>query len=62
MNLTAAGLVAMAFSFVLLISAAVWYVAPWMRRQPLALDLYVPVLGVTAALVVWRLLERRQTE
>lgn len=43
MSVTAAGLIAIAFSFVLFITAAVWYAAPWMKRQPLAIALSLPL-------------------
>ena len=43
MNLVAAGLIATAISFVLLITAAVWYAVPWMRRQPLEVALTAPL-------------------
>lgn len=43
MSLTAAGLIAIAISFVLFITAAVWYAAPWMKRQPLAIALTLPL-------------------
>lgn len=43
MSVTAAGLIAIAFSFVLFITAAVWYAAPWMTRQPLAIALSLPL-------------------
>jgi len=42
-SLTAAGLIAMAISFVAFITIAVWYVAPWMRERPLAVALAVPL-------------------
>ena len=35
MNLTAAALIAQAISFVVFITAAAWYVVPWMKRRPL---------------------------
>jgi hypothetical protein len=43
MSLTGAGLIAVAISFVLFITAAVWYAAPWMKRQPLAIALSLPL-------------------
>ena len=43
MSLTAAGLIAVAISFVLFITAAVWYAAPWMKRQPLVIALSLPL-------------------
>ena len=43
MSLTAAGLIATAISFLAFILLAIWYVAPWMRRQPLAIALSVPL-------------------
>lgn len=43
MNLTAAGLIATAMSFVAIIALAAWYVAPWMRLRPLAVALSVPL-------------------
>jgi len=43
MSLTAAGLIAMAISFVVFVLLAVWYVAPWMRQRPLAIALTVPL-------------------
>ncbi|HYW26449.1 MAG TPA: hypothetical protein VE953_19915 [Terriglobales bacterium] len=43
MSLTGAGLIAMAFSFLTYILLAAWYVAPWMRRQTLAVALSVPL-------------------
>lgn len=43
MSLTAAGLIATAISFVALIALAIWYAGPWMRRQPLAVALSVPL-------------------
>jgi hypothetical protein len=42
-SLTAAGLIALAISFVAFITLAVWYVVPWMRRQPLGVALIVPL-------------------
>jgi len=35
MNLTAAALISQVISFVVFITAAAWYVAPWMKRRPL---------------------------
>jgi hypothetical protein len=43
MSLTTAGLIGTAISFVLFITAAVWYVGPWMKRLPLAVALSVPL-------------------
>ena len=43
MSLTAAGLIATAISFLAFITLAIWYVGPWMRRQPLAIALSVPL-------------------
>ena len=43
MSLTAAGLIATAISFVAFIALATWYVGPWMRRQPLAVALSLPL-------------------
>lgn len=43
MSVTAAGLIAIAISFVLFITAAAWYAAPWMKRQPLAIALSLPL-------------------
>lgn len=43
MSLTAAGLIAMAMSFVVFVMLAVWYVAPWMRQRPLAIALSAPL-------------------
>jgi hypothetical protein len=43
MNLTAAGLLATALSFWLVLTAAVWYVVPWMKRQPVAVALSLPL-------------------
>jgi len=42
-NLTAAGLTAQLISFVLLISGVGFVVGPWMKRQPLAMALSVPL-------------------
>ena len=42
MNLSAAALTAQVISFVMFIIAAVWYVAPWMKRRPL--DQALPAL------------------
>jgi len=42
-SLTGAGLIAMAISFLVYILLAVWYAAPWMRRQTLAVALSVPL-------------------
>jgi len=41
--LTAAGITAQLMSFVVLISAVVLIVGPWMRRQPLAIAVSVPL-------------------
>lgn len=43
MDLTAAGLLATAISFWLYITAAIWYVGPWMKRAPLATALSAPL-------------------
>lgn len=43
MSLTAASLLATAISFAVFIAGAAWIVAPWMRRQPLAVALSVPL-------------------
>ncbi|HKF17204.1 MAG TPA: hypothetical protein VKF14_08470 [Candidatus Dormibacteraeota bacterium] len=43
MSLTAAGLIATGFSFLVLVVLAVWYVGPWMMRRPLAVALAVPL-------------------
>ena len=43
MMLTAASLIATALSFVVFIAGAAWIVAPWMRRQPLAVALSLPL-------------------
>ncbi len=43
MILTATSLLATAVSFVVFIAGAAWIVAPWMRRQPLAVALSVPL-------------------
>jgi hypothetical protein len=62
-SLTGAGLIAIAISFLVYVLLAVWYVAPWMRRQTLAVALSVPLwvqalryvaLQIFSA-VVWRL-------
>jgi hypothetical protein len=42
-NLTAAGLTAQLISFVLLVSGVVFFIGPWMKRQPLVVALSVPV-------------------
>ena len=41
--MTAAGLIATAISLVAFITLAVWYAGPWMRRQPLAVALSMPL-------------------
>lgn len=43
MSPTAAGLTATLISFVLFICAGAWVAAPWMRRQPAALALSLPL-------------------
>ena len=43
MSLTAAGLIATAISYLAFITLAIWYVAPWMRRRPLAVALSLPL-------------------
>jgi hypothetical protein len=43
MTLTAASLLATAISFAEFNAGAAWIVAPWMRRQPLAVALAVPL-------------------
>lgn len=43
MSLTAAGLIATGISFLVFVVLAVWYVGPWMMRQPLAVALSVPL-------------------
>jgi len=42
-SLTTAGLIATAISFLVFTVLAVWYVGPWMRRQPLAIAVSVPL-------------------
>jgi hypothetical protein len=43
-SLFAATSIATLSSYVLFITAAIWYVAPWMRSRPLAVALSVPLL------------------
>jgi hypothetical protein len=43
MNLTAAAIIAQAITFVVLVTAAIWYAAPWMKRHPLATALTAPL-------------------
>lgn len=43
MSLTAAGLIATAISFLAFSMLAIWYIGPWMRRQPLAIALSGPL-------------------
>lgn len=43
MSLTAASMTAQLISFVLLVSAVILFVGPWMKRQPLAVALSVPL-------------------
>lgn len=43
MSLTAAGLIATGISFLVFTVLAVWYIGPWMVRQPLAVALGVPL-------------------
>jgi len=42
-SLIAAGLIAVAISFLVFIVLAVWYAVPWMRQRPLAVALSVPL-------------------
>lgn len=43
MSLTAAGLIGTAISLLAFVVLAVWYAAPWMRREPLAVALSLPL-------------------
>src|SRR5262245_34039004 len=43
MNLTAAAIIAQTITFAALITAAIWYGAPWMKRHPLATAVSAPL-------------------
>ena len=43
MNLTAAAIIAQTITFVALVTAAIWYAAPWMKRHSLAAALTAPL-------------------
>jgi hypothetical protein len=43
MNLTAAAIIAQTITFVALVTAAIWYAAPWMKRHSIATALAVPL-------------------
>jgi hypothetical protein len=43
MNLTAAAIIAQTITFAVLVTAAIWYAAPWMRRHSLATALTAPL-------------------
>jgi hypothetical protein len=43
MNLTAAAIIAQIITFAALVTAAIWYAAPWMKRHPLTTALTAPL-------------------
>jgi hypothetical protein len=43
MNLTAAAIIAQTITFAALVTAAIWYAAPWMKRHSLATALTAPL-------------------